>query len=195
MVRKKDEKKKHEDIKDEETIDEKLANEKDQDLSELKEEKTEEIKEESEEDEFLKMKKELDALKDTNLRLNAEFQNFRRRVEKEKADIYKFANEKLMLDLLPVVDNFERALTTLVCEDATFTNGIDLIRKNLMDFLTKNNVRPIESLDQPFDHDKHHAVMTEEKEGIEANIVIEEFQKGYLLNDKVIRHSMVKVSC
>lgn len=162
---------------------------------ETAEEASEAAEEISEEDEFLKMKKELETQKDNNLRLNAEFQNFRRRVEKEKADIYKFANEKLMLDLLPVVDNFERALSTMVCEDTTFTDGIDLIKKNLTDFLTKNNVKEIEALDQEFDHDKHHAVMTEEREGVEANVVIEEFQKGYMLNDKVIRHSMVKVSC
>jgi len=190
LARKKEEKK-EEEIKVEETIGEILEA--------IDAEKNEEVKdataELSDEDEFLKMKKELDTVKDNNLRLNAEFQNFKRRVEKEKADIYKFANERLMLELLPVVDNFERALSTMVCEDTTFTDGIDLIKKNLNNFLAKNNVSEIIALNQPFDHDKHHAVMTEEKDGVEANIVIEEFQRGYMLNEKVIRHSMVKVSC
>lgn len=193
MARKKEEMNKEEEIMEEKVTEETVEANEAEANEDAKEETTAE--EVSEEDEFLKMKKELETQKDNNLRLNAEFQNFRRRVEKEKADIYKFANEKLMLDLLPVVDNFERALSTMVCEDTTFTDGIDLIKKNLNDFLTKNNVSEIEALDQAFDHDKHHAVMTEERDGVEANIVIEEFQKGYMLNDKVIRHSMVKVSC
>jgi len=191
LARKKEEVNKEEEIKAEKASEEILETAE----TETTEETTEAVEEVSEEDEFLKMKKELDTVKDNNLRLNAEFQNFKRRVEKEKADIYKFANERLMLELLPVVDNFERALSTMVCEDTTFTDGIDLIKKNLNDFLTKNNVSEIVALDQPFDHDKHHAVMTEEKDGVEANIVIEEFQRGYMLNEKVIRHSMVKVSC
>ncbi|MGB3368031.1 MAG: nucleotide exchange factor GrpE [Acidaminobacteraceae bacterium] len=194
MARKKDEVKMDEEIKTEMVNEEILESAETEAVGESKED-TEKVEELSEEDEFLKMKKELDTVKDNNLRLNAEFQNFKRRVEKEKADIYKFANERLMLELLPVVDNFERALSTMVCEDTTITDGIDLIKKNLNNFLAKNNVSEIEALDQPFDHDKHHAVMTEEKDGVEANIVIEEFQRGYMLNDKVIRHSMVKVSC
>lgn len=194
MARKKEEVNKEDEIKAEKVTEETLETAETETTEEATE-ATEEVEEVSEEDEFLKMKKELDTAKDNNLRLNAEFQNFKRRVEKEKADIYKFANERLMLELLPVVDNFERALSTMVCEDTTFTDGIDLIKKNLNDFLTKNNVSEIEALDQPFDHDKHHAVMTEERDGVEANIVIEEFQKGYMLNEKVIRHSMVKVSC
>ncbi len=192
---------KKEDLKKDEELTEEIKNDelRDQEASEELEgnssETAEEVKEEEQEDELTKVKKELDSLKDANLRLNAEFQNFRRRVEKEKADIYKFANEKLMLDLLPVVDNFERALSTMSCEGSTIVDGIDLIKKNLLDFLEKNNVKAIEALNEPFDHDLHHAVMTEEREGVEANIVIEEFQKGYMLGEKVIRHSMVKVSC
>ncbi|BEP29687.1 nucleotide exchange factor GrpE [Helicovermis profundi] len=143
-----------------------------------------------------KLKKELAETKDSFLRLNAEYQNFRRRATTEKADIYKYANEKLFVDLLPVVDNFERGFSSIDLEEnPALLEGIELIKKSLMDFLDKNGVKEVKALNTPFDHDKHHAVMTEEKEGVEADIVIEEFQKGYEMNGKVIRHSMVKVSC
>ena len=146
--------------------------------------------------ELEKLKNELEASKESFLRLNAEYQNFRRRAVAEKADIYKYANEKLLVELLPVVDNFERGFNNVDIEkDSALHEGIELIKKSLLDFLDKNGLKVIESLDNPFDHDKHHAVMTEEKEGVEASIVIEEFQKGYEMNGKVIRHSMVKVSC
>lgn len=148
------------------------------------------------EDELSMVKKELEAQKEANLRLNAEFINFKRRVEKEKADIYKFANEKLIVDLLPIMDNFERAMGTMNYEDnKSFIDGVELIKKSLVDFFEKNGVKAIECVNEPFDHDKHHAVMTEERDGYEANVVIEEFQKGYVMGEKVIRHSMVKVSC
>jgi len=172
-----------------------IENSKNEEKDNVKNENSEIKNEEKEVSEIEKLKNELEETKDSLLRLSAEYQNFRKRVVKEKEDIYKYANEKLMVDLLPVVDNFDRGFSNLSDDvDKALLEGIELIRKSLKDFLDKNGVKEIEALDKPFDHDKHHAVMTEEKEGIKENIVIEEFQKGYEMNGKVIRHSMVKVS-
>ena len=142
------------------------------------------------------LQKELDELNDKYLRLNAEFQNYRKRVEKEKSDIFKFGNEKLLIEMLPIMDNFERALSS-VDEDHPedkVLNGVKLIKKSLDDFFDKNGIKKIEAVNQPFDPEKHHAVMSEDADDVEADIVLEVFQDGYVLNEKVIRHSMVKVT-
>jgi molecular chaperone GrpE len=138
----------------------------------------------------------IDQLNDKYLRLNAEYQNYRKRVEKEKADIFKFGTEKFFIDLLPIMDNFERALSSKSTEkmDQKILDGIEMIKKSFDDFFDKNGVKKIEALGQPFDPVKHHAVMTEMVEDSESEHVVEVLQEGYLLNDKVIRTSMVKVS-
>lgn len=148
-------------------------------------------------DEVANLKQEVDALNDKYLRLNAEFQNYKRRVEKEKTDLIKYGTEKLMTELLPVVDNFTRAMTLSGVEaaDTKFVEGLGMIQKSLEEFMTKNGLKKIEAAGEAFDPQCHHAVMTEEKEGCEPDTVIEVLQDGYTLNDRVIRPSMVKVSC
>ena len=130
------------------------------------------------------------------LRLAADFQNFRRRTEKEKSDIYAFANEKFALGLLEVMDNFERAMEHAAdSSDPKLAEGMQLILKQLQGVLEKNNVVEIEALGKPFDPAFHNAVMTEAaEEGTEPNTVTKVFQKGYMLNQKVIRPSMVAVA-
>lgn len=148
-------------------------------------------------DELTALKNENATLKDTNVRLQAEFQNYKRRTEKEKSEIYKYANEKIVVELLAVMDNLDRALDSIShnAEDhQNVLNGVEMIKKSFEDLLEKEGVSAIEAVDQPFDPNMHHAVMTEEKEGCDADIVIEEFQKGYKLGEKVVRPSMVKVS-
>ncbi len=142
------------------------------------------------------LKAEIQNLNDRYLRLNAEFQNYRKRVEKEKTDIFKYGNEKLIIEMLPIMDNFERALSSFEEDHAEdkVLNGVKMIKKSLDDFFEKHEVKKIEAVNTPFDPDKHHAVMTEEVEGVDGETVIEVFQEGYLLGDKVIRPSMVKVS-
>lgn len=140
---------------------------------------------------------EIENLKAANVRMQAEFQNFKKRVEKEKADIYKFANEKLVIELLGVMDNVERAIGSMHTSEESNKNivdGVQMIQKTLEDFLKKHQVEVIEAVGQPFDPQKHHAVMTEASEEHPAETVLEEFQKGYELNGKVVRPSMVKVS-
>ncbi|MBN2261150.1 MAG: nucleotide exchange factor GrpE [Clostridiales bacterium] len=135
-------------------------------------------------------------LNDKFLRLNAEFMNYKKRTEKEKSDIYKYANEKIFVELLPVIDNMERALSSIEgAEDhKSVIEGVNLIKKSFDEFLKKNGIEIIPAKGEKFDPNYHHAVMTEENEEVEDDTVIDEFQSGYKLNNKVIRHSMVKVS-
>lgn len=133
--------------------------------------------------------------KDRYLRLNAEFQNYKKRVEKEKADLIKYGNEKLLTDLLPVLDHIDRAVSSSEnTEDLRLREGISLIKKAFAEVLNANGVTEIEATDRPFHHDEHYAVMTEEVEGKEEGWIIDVLQKGYKLNGRVIRPSMVKVT-
>ena len=170
------------------------------DAAETTEDATEEIEAEeavAEEVEFSevdKLKNECAEINDKYVRLQAEFLNFKKRTEKEKSNLYKFANEKLFVDLLPLMDNMERALASTESGSDGIVDGLKMIKKSFDDLFAKNGVEAIESVGQEFDPELHHAVMSDESDDHEAEHVIEEFQKGYKLNDKVIRHSMVKVS-
>ena len=129
------------------------------------------------------------------LRLAADFQNFRRRVEKEKSDIYAYANEKIALDIIDVMDNFERALQhSEECADKQFVEGIGKIYKQLKSVLDKNKIVEIKAEGEDFDPNFHNAVTSEENSDFESGKVIQALQKGYTLNDKVIRPSMVRVA-
>ncbi len=163
---------------------------------ELEEEAKEEevLEEEVQVDETDSLKKKAEEATEKFVRLQAEFQNYKKRTEKEKANLYKFANEKLILDLLPLMDNMERAIVSSEGSSEKVVDGIKMIKKSLDDFFEKNGVKYIEAVGKPFDPEFHHAVMTEESDEIESEHIIEELQKGYMLNEKVIRYSMVKVS-
>lgn len=126
-------------------------------------------------------------------RLMADFQNFRKRTDKEKADVYSYANEKIMTDLLAVLDNFERALDS-ECKDEAYAEGMKMILKQLKDILTSSGLEEIDALGQDFDPNFHHAVMTDSNADFDSGKVTEVLQKGYKLNGKVIRPSMVKVN-
>lgn len=130
-------------------------------------------------------------------RLKAEFENYRKRTEKEKADLVEYGKEQVILDILPVIDNFERALEASHGDNeeiASFKEGVNLIYRQFKGILEKIGVKEIEALGQIFDPYKHHAVMQEEVEDKKENEIIEVFQKGYMFNNKVIRPSMVKVA-
>lgn len=126
------------------------------------------------------------------LRLLAEFQNYKKRTEKEKTDLYSYANEKIMTELLEVLDNFERALEQEPGEG--FKEGMELIFTQLTTCLTKAGLAEITALGEDFDPNVHNAVMAEETEEYESGKVSGVMQKGYTLNGKVIRPSMVKVA-
>lgn len=138
------------------------------------------------------------SLEEQNLREKAESINFRRRKEEETARILKFCNEDLIKDVLPTIDNFERAIKmdddNLEDEVSKFLAGVKMIYCNLIGILEKYGVKAIDGANKPFDPTYHQAVMMEHVDGLEQGIVIEVLQKGYLLKDRVIRPAMVKVS-
>ncbi len=131
---------------------------------------------------------------DRLLRLQAEYENFRRRTRQEKEEIYKYASEELVCAILPVLDNFERALAAEGESVESFKRGVELIFRQLMDVLESQGVVQIPAAGEQFDPEKHEAVFREESEHHPDNTIIEEFRRGYILKDKVIRPSMVKVS-
>lgn len=135
-----------------------------------------------------------EALEAKYMRLMADFQNYKRRTESEKANVYAYANEKIVLKLLEVIDNFERALDLKETADKGFAEGMEMIFKQLQDVLKGSNVEEIEALGNEFDPNFHNAVMMEDSEEYDSNIVCSVLQKGYTLNGKVIRPSMVKVA-
>ena len=140
-----------------------------------------------------KKDQQIEELTDRLKRNMAEFDNFRKRTEKEKASMYIIGAREIVEKILPVVDNFERGLAQAPEEDA-FAEGIRMIYKQLMTTLEELGVKQIEAVGKEFDPDFHNAVMHVEDEEAGENIVVEEFQKGYTYKDFVVRHSMVKVA-
>ena len=127
------------------------------------------------------------------LRLMADFQNYRKRTDKEKSEIYARANENIMHGLLTVIDNFERAIEH-ESKDEKYAEGMQLIFKQLIDVLKASGLEEIKALDEDFDPNIHNAVMTCDSDQHESGKVVEVLQKGYLLNGRLLRASMVKVS-
>ena len=152
---------------------------------------------------FKKKDKKLEALEnqkkeleDKVMRQMAEFENYRKRTEKEKATMFEMGAKSVIEKMLPVVDNFERGLASVPEEDQTdpIYEGMNLIYKQLMGELDKLGVKPIEALGQEFNPELHNAVMQVESEEFEEGVVAQELQKGYMYRDSVVRHSMVAVA-
>ncbi len=139
-------------------------------------------------------KKAEEAESERYMRLMAEFQNFKRRVAREKSDIHAYANEKIVGELLPVLDNFERALDTEGGDLEAYAKGMQLIFEQLKKALENAGLEEIKAMDETFDPNVHNAVMTENLEDKEDGTVTKVLQKGYKLKDKVIRPSMVAVN-
>ncbi len=149
------------------------------------------------EEKLKQLEEENKNLKDQNLRRIAEFENLKRRKEKEFLNILQNANEELILELLPVVDDFERFLAHANDENQnveSLKEGVRLIYKKLMQILEKQGLKPIESIGHEFDAEKHQALMQVETDKYESGYIVDEHLKGYTLNDKVIRHAQVLVA-
>lgn len=174
----------------EETVEEAAAEE----TAETETEPEEKKEEASDNKEESKAEKQLADMNAKYVRLMADFQNQKKRFEKEKADIYQFANEDIVKSLLEVIDNFERALDASQDDGSKFREGMEMIFKQLMGALEKAGVSEIKALGEEFDPNFHNAVMMEETDEFESNKVSGVMQKGYTLNSKVIRPSMVKVA-
>ena len=137
----------------------------------------------------------IEELTDRLMRTMAEFDNYRKRTEKEKSLMYDMGVKGLIEKLLPIVDNFERGLGTITEKEkeSAFAQGIELIYRQLMTALDEIGVKPIDAVGKEFDPNLHNAVMHGEDDTLGENIVSDEFQKGYIYRDMVVRHSMVKV--
>lgn len=166
-----------------------------------KEKKTPEVTEEvneaaqpQEESAEEKLKKELDEQNDKFLRLYAEYDNFRKRSQKEKADIYVSSKADVIKELLPVIDNFDRASNNTECNFEDYKKGIDLIFNQFSEIFKKLGVESYGEKGDAFDPNIHNAVMTVEDEELGENVIAEVFTKGYKLGDRIIRDAVVKVA-
>ena len=151
---------------------------------------------------FFKKKKDkkdeqIEELNDRVRRQMAEFDNFRKRSEREKSQMFEIGAKDIVEKILPVIDNMERGLATVspeVLENDAFAQGMEKVYKHFMTVLEQAGVKPIEAVGTEFNPDFHNAVMHVEDEEVGENIVVEEFQKGYMYKESVVRHSMVKVA-
>ena len=143
-----------------------------------------------------KRDQQIEELTDRVQRQMAEFDNFRKRSEKEKSAMYEIGAKSVIEKILPVIDNFERGFAGLTGEQKAdpFAQGMEKVYRQMLTMLEGLGVKPIEAVGKPFDPNFHNAVMHVEDEEAGDNVVVEEFQKGYLYRDSVVRHSMVKVA-
>ncbi|MBE6485858.1 MAG: nucleotide exchange factor GrpE [Methanosphaera stadtmanae] len=175
-----------EDIEEQEIKEEEI-----QENEEKKEEIQEPEEEESDDDTVKQLEETISQYKDKMQRMQADFENYKKRSEKEKGEFVKYANEGLILKVLEAYEDLERALE--VKEDKNLREGVELIYKKMTKILEDEGVEEIETEHQKFDPYKHEALMTENNEDYENNEIIQDLQKGYTLNSKVIRYSKVKV--
>ncbi len=180
----------------EETKEEQTEEGTEQDVEDTESEKPEKKKLFSKKPKKDKKDEKIEELTDRLTRQMAEFDNFRKRTDKEKSQMYEIGAKDVIEKILPVVDNFERGLAAVKEEEKgnPFEEGMEKIYKQLMTTLEALEVRPIEAVGKEFDPDFHNAVMHVEDEELGENIITEEFQKGYTYRDSVVRHSMVKVA-
>ena len=141
------------------------------------------------------LQREKDALQDRLLRTAAEFDNYRKRMDRERKDLSEYATTDVLLELLPIVDNFERALQAPAGTEAdAFRKGIELIHKQMLDLLRKRGVTPLETLGAEFDPNFHQAVIQEPSAEHREGEVMQELQRGYMLGERLLRPAMVKVA-
>lgn len=175
----------------------KKNNDEKENLDEVVEETTQQEDSQTEQDaadqEMEQLKQQVQELKDQNLRQYAEFDNFRKRTQREKLESYKNATADCVLQFITVLDNLERALDAEK-EDSSMKKGVEMIATQFKEVMAKMDVHEINALNQPFDPELHNAVNQVQDENYGENTVCQVFQKGYQMGDKVIRHAMVVVA-
>jgi len=147
--------------------------------------------------EHKKLLDEVQEHKDKYVRLCAEFDNVRKRMDRDKAEFMKYANEGLIIELLDILDNFQRAVEVAEAKHQdydAFLKGMEMVNKQMHDMLSKNGVKPIEAKGQKFDPHSHEVLLQEETEEYDDGVVMEELQKGYILHDRVVRTVKVKLA-
>lgn len=145
-------------------------------------------------DEIVELRKERDGLHDRLLRQAAEFDNFRKRVDRERKDLGLYAALEFVQDLLPIIDDFERALQTDAPGAESYRQGLEIIHRAMLDMLRKRGVTPIDAVGTDFDPELHQAVAYEDAPNRRDGEVIEEFRRGFRLGDRLVRPAMVKVA-
>ena len=140
------------------------------------------------------LRQENQELRDSYLRLRADFENYRKRLDREKGEFYRYALSGAISEIIPVLDNFERALASADEPDSEFARGIDLIRRQLTDVLQKLGLQEVPALQQEFDPKVHEAVVRDDNDEVPNNTVTEVLQKGYRFQERLLRPAMVKVS-
>lgn len=150
-------------------------------------------------DQLRDLEVQVETLKSRNdqlMRVAADFENYKRRQEREREEMAKYAGQQVVSNILPVLDNFERALQAQAHaqDSGSFVEGVRMIQKQLLEVLTKSNVSSVEALGQPFNPEFHEAIASEVNDEVEDETVLEEFQKGYIMHGRLIRPAVVKVS-
>jgi molecular chaperone GrpE len=140
------------------------------------------------------LRRERDTLQDRLLRTAAEFDNYRKRIDRERRELAEFAAADILSEVLPIIDNLERALQAPASGDEALRKGVELIHKQMLDLLRKRGVRPIEAQGAAFDPNFHQAVIHEASDAHAEGEVMQELQRGYLLGDRLLRPAMVKVA-
>jgi len=140
------------------------------------------------------LRRERDTLQDRLLRTAAEFDNFRKRIDRERRELAEYASSDVISEILPIVDNLERALQAPGGTDDALRKGVELIHKQMLDLLQKRGVRPIEAQGADFDPNFHQAVIHEASDAHREGEVMQELQRGYMLGDRLLRPAMVKVA-
>ena len=170
-----------------EEIKEEVANE------EVNEKKDDTIKENEEKSELQKKQIELDELDDRYKRVFAEFENYKKRTQKERDGLYNSVLGDIIVNMLPILDNLQMAVNA-ECKDEGYKQGVELVEKQFKEFLTKNNVEEIPAIGEIFDPSVHEAVGSTQDDTKQSQEIVQEYRKGYKIGSKVIRHSMVVVA-
>lgn len=149
------------------------------------------------ESEYLALNQALAEMRDKNLRLHAEFDNFRKRLDRERMDFVKYANEGIIAEFLTILDDLERSVEAAKANHQDYTaflKGIEMVMAHIYEILKKNNVKPVEAKGKKFDPHCHEVLMMEETDECDDGTILEEFQKGYVLSERVVRTAKVKVA-
>ena len=157
------------------------------------EKKNNEIKENEEKSELQKKQIELDELDDRYKRVFAEFENYKKRTQKEREGLYNSVLGDIIVNMLPILDNLQMAVNA-ECKDEGYKQGVELVEKQFKEFLTKNNVEEIPAIGEIFDPSVHEAVGSAQDEKKQSGEIVQEYRKGYKLGSKILRHSMVIVN-
>ena len=185
-----------EEVKEDNTADEAVEEEKAaEDAKDKKDEASKEAAPKKEKKFGKKKDKAVEKLEDMRVRQLAEFENFRKRSEKEKSQMFEVGAKSVIEKILPVIDNFERGLQGVPEEekDAPFVKGVEMVYKQMLTAFDEMGVKPIDAVGKEFDPNLHNAVMAVDDDSLESGTVAEEMQKGYMYKESVVRHSMVKV--